>query len=114
MQQAADLINVVRRRAAFTATNTALQNAAAATAMEITAAQVTLDFILDERTRELCGECTRWPDLAVRGKLVDRVKLYNTDGAAKVQAFHSLRPIPKSQLDAISDPNKTPYQNPGY
>jgi hypothetical protein len=40
--------------------------------------------------------------------------LYNSDGAAKVQAFHALRPIPKGQLDAVADANKAQYQNPGY
>lgn len=81
---------------------------------DYTASDMTLDFILEERTRELCGEMVRWPDLAVRGKLVERVKLYNLAAASKVQAFHSLRPIPQSQLDAINDPNKIQYQNPGY
>jgi hypothetical protein len=55
----------------------------------------------------------RWPDLAVRGKLVERVKLYNTDAAA-IQPFHMLRPIPKGQLDAVADNNKSQYQNPNY
>jgi len=76
--------------------------------------QITLDYILDERTRELCGESMRWSDLATRHKLVDRVQKYNPDGAPKVQSFHELRPIPKSQLDAVSDLNKAQYQNPGY
>ncbi|RFS18812.1 RagB/SusD family nutrient uptake outer membrane protein [Chitinophaga silvatica] len=77
-------------------------------------AEITLDFILDERTRELCGETSRWPDLAVRGVLVDRVKKNNPDGAARIQSFHMLRPIPKGQLDAVADDDKAKYQNPGY
>ena len=76
---------------------------------------MTLDFILDERTRELCGESTRWPDLAIRGKLIERVRLHNTDAAANITANkHELRPIPKEQLDRIIDANKGQYQNPGY
>ncbi|HYC27696.1 MAG TPA: RagB/SusD family nutrient uptake outer membrane protein, partial [Chitinophagaceae bacterium] len=59
-------------------------------------------------------ESTRWPDLAVRHKLVERVKLHNTDAAPNIQPFHELRPIPRGQLDAILDPNKAQYQNPGY
>jgi hypothetical protein len=80
----------------------------------LTAGDMTLDFILDERTRELCGESVRWPDLATRGKLVERVKLDNPDGAPSIQPYHAVRPIPKGQLDAVSDPNKAQYQNPGY
>jgi hypothetical protein len=76
--------------------------------------QITLDYILDERTRELCGESQRWQDLAMRGKLVERVKADNPDGAPNIQSYHVLRPIPKSQLDNTNDPNKAQYQNPGY
>lgn len=82
--------------------------------VDLTNADMTLDFILEERTRELCGESVRWPDLACRNKLVDRVKLYNTAAAAKVEAKHLLRPIPQTQLDAMNDPDKAKYQNPGY
>jgi hypothetical protein len=82
--------------------------------VDLTAGDMTLDFILDERTRELAGESIRWADLACRNRLVDRVKLYNPASAGKVQSFHVLRPIPQSQLDAINDPNKVQYQNPGY
>ncbi len=81
---------------------------------DFTTADMTLDFILEERTRELCGESVRWGDLACRNRLVDRVKLYNLAAAGKVQAFHVLRPIPQTQLDAVNDPNKLQYQNPGY
>ena len=80
----------------------------------LTAGDMTQDFILEERTRELCGESVRWGDLACRNRLVDRVKLYNLASAGKVQAFHVLRPIPQTQLDAMTDPNKLQYQNPGY
>ncbi len=47
--------------------------------MDITASNVNLDFILDELTRELCRESVRWPDHALRGKLIERVKLYNQE-----------------------------------
>jgi len=112
---AMDLINVLKLRAAYKTGLTPAQITARYNAIKVNSGgQVTLDFILDERTREMCGECTRWPDLAVRGKLVERVKLYNTDGAAKVAPFHMLRPIPQSQLDASVVENKPSYQNPGY
>ena len=72
-----------------------------------------IDFILDERARELCGEQLRWFDLKRTNKLIEYVKKYNTDGAANIQAFHMLRPIPQTQLDAIT--NKDEFtQNPGY
>src|SRR5690606_27827099 len=120
-EEAAELINVIRRRAAYRpsrpgmdASENAQANTDAADAMEIEAADVTLDFILDERARELCGESLRWVDLALRGPevFVNRVKL--NDDAQGVQAFHRRRPIPQQQLDAIDDPNKEIYQNDGY
>lgn len=111
---AAKQINVLRERAAYRPGLTADILNARRTAMDITASQITLDFILDERTRELCGESIRWPDLARRGKLVERVKLYNPDGRANIKDIHVLRPIPLSQLNNTADLNKAQYQNPGY
>jgi starch-binding outer membrane protein, SusD/RagB family len=112
---AMNLINVIKLRAAYRPGLTTGQITARYDLIKITsAAQVTLDYILDERTREICGESTRWPDLAVRGKLVERVTLYNTDAAPLIKAFHVLRPIPQSQLDASNVDNKPSYQNPGY
>lgn len=111
---AVTLINVLKLRAAYRPGLSATEINNRYNAIKVNGvADITLDFILDERTRELCGESMRWPDLAVRGKLVERVKKYNTD-AANIKDFHVLRPIPKGQLDAVSDPNKAQYQNPGY
>ncbi|GAA4395592.1 hypothetical protein GCM10023187_02700 [Nibrella viscosa] len=111
--KAADLINVVRRRAAFRKTNTAAQNAAAATAMTISASDVTLDFILDERSREFFGEWQRWHDLVRTRSLVRRVKAWNPEAAPYIQDFHMLRPIPQTQIDRVVEGPKFP-QNPGY
>ncbi len=109
------LLNVLKLRAAFRPGLTPAEVTNRYNAIRVTtAAQVTLDFILDERTRELAGECMRWPDLAVRGKLVERATLYNTDAATGIRPFHVLRPIPKDQLDRVADPNKAQYQNTGY
>lgn len=81
--------------------------------MQITAAELDLDFILEERARELAGEFNRWFDLKRTGKLVGYVQAYNPDGKSNIKDFHTVRPIPQTQLDAIM--NKDEFQqNPGY
>ncbi|RZL13944.1 MAG: RagB/SusD family nutrient uptake outer membrane protein [Hymenobacter sp.] len=131
LAKARDYINVIRRRAAAPGRTTQ---------MEITTAQLNIDFILDERTRELCGEFTRWFDLVRTGKLIDRVKAnvpafvaskpspiisystanpngirgtdsYGSNAAANIQPFHALRPIPQQEIDRTSGKIT---QNPGY
>lgn len=118
VNDAVPLINTLRQRAAYRSGLNATTLATRQAAMTVTAAQINLDFILDERIRELCGEGLRWPDLAVRKKLVERVKLYNPDGAPNVKDFHLLRPIPQDQINSVVDPqgdqNRNKYQNPGY
>jgi hypothetical protein len=102
---AASYINTIRTRAA-TAGNTA--------SMQIGAADITIDFILDERTRELACEQVRWYDLVRTHKLVERVRK-NDDYLAKanIQDLDTLRPIPLSQINAVI--TGTPYpQNPGW
>jgi len=102
LQGAADDLNVIRRRAAWPGKEAS---------MEITAADVTLDFILDERARELVGEGHRWFDLTRTGTLVERVRLHNPDAAPNIQDYHVLRPIPQDQIDRTQGGYK---QNPGY
>jgi starch-binding outer membrane protein, SusD/RagB family len=78
-----------------------------------------INLILDERARELCGEQQRWFDLKRTGKLIERVQLYNGSAKNNIQSFHLLRPIPRPQLDAVTnltsgpDPNGF-WQNEGY
>jgi hypothetical protein len=78
-----------------------------------TAANITIDLILDERARELMGEYSRWFDLKRTGKLVERVKKYNPWAAksASIADKHNLRPIPQGEID-LSFPAMP--QNPGY
>lgn len=81
--------------------------------MQVNAADITLDFILDERAREFAGEQMRWYDLKRTGKLIERVQKYNPDVAPNIQPYHVVRPIPRSQLDAVT--NKDEFtQNQGY
>lgn len=111
--KAAELLNVVRQRAAYRKTNTAAQNAAAAAAMTIGADDVTVDFILDERSREFFGEWMRYQDLVRTKTLVRRIQAWNKEASAYVKDFHVLRPIPQSQIDrTVEGPPFT--QNPGY
>lgn len=104
LDSAAINLNVVRTRAA---------KAGRAKEMEVKPEQITIDFILDERAREFAGEQLRWFDLKRTGKLVDRIKAYNPDIADKVKDFHLIRPIPQSQLDAVTN-RQSFTQNPGY
>lgn len=100
---AADYINVIRTRAAWPGHEADMQ---------IGADDVDIDFILDERARELCGEWIRWFDLKRTGKLIERVHKYNPDIKA-IQDYHIVRPIPQAELDALL--NGDEYgQNEGY
>lgn len=111
---AADRINTVRIRAAKPGHESQ---------MRISAANVNIDFILDERGRELLGEYHRWTDLKRTGKLIERTRLYNRDIKQKwfengINPFEGvggglkiLRPIPQAALD-LNDAEFP--QNPGY
>jgi hypothetical protein len=83
---------------------------------DATIGEFDIDYILDERARELFGEYHRWFDLKRTGKLVERTSLYNNQvsesdfngaGAQKI-----LRPIPQQALD-LNQNNDFP-QNPAY
>jgi hypothetical protein len=88
-------------------------------AMQVTAADLTtslsgpepIEFILDERARELTGETTRWFDLKRTGRLVSRVKKWNPGGGPNIQEFHNLRPLPNAEILNSTGNMK---QNPGY
>lgn len=97
--QALDYVNEVRERAHATA---------------ITSAQLNLDFILDERARELNLEGHRRTDLIRFGKFTGGSYLWpwkgNAQNGASIPATYKLFPIPQSALQA----NVNLTQNPGY
>lgn len=95
--KAADAVNEVRRRAGAT---------------QITATEMTIDFLLDERIRELVGEESRRFTLVRTGKYVERVKAHNPVLKDKVEEYHNLWPIPKAIIDSNRDVEFP--QNPGY
>ena len=103
--EALTFMNTLRRRAALPGRESA---------MEITASELNMDFILDERGRELLGEMDRWFDLVRTGTLLDRVRKHNPDAAPNIQAHHILRPIPSDQIDRTEGGKASFPQNPGY
>lgn len=77
-------------------------------------ADVTIDYILDERARELITEERRRLTLSRLGKLVERVRKYQTraDVKSSIQTYHELYPIPQSAIDANFSAKLD--QNTGY
>ncbi|MFV0521796.1 MAG: RagB/SusD family nutrient uptake outer membrane protein [Mangrovibacterium sp.] len=94
-------------------------------AMNLSGDDVYMAFLMNERTRELCGELYRWEDLARTKLLGPRWTAFN-DGSVQQNRFdpevHIRRPIPQSFLDEItnsegsslSNEDKEAMQNPGY
>lgn len=97
LAEAAATLNVVRARS---------------NASPITAAQVTLDFILDERSRELLSEEHRRYTLLRTGTWMERTRKYNPLTAPNVTPRDTILPIPQAVIDANLG-NGMP-QNPGY
>jgi hypothetical protein len=117
--EATTMINVVRERAAAPAYKGGANNITEAQLVgfpNITAGtKPGLDFLMEERERELAGEFTRWYDMTRPGAqfFVDHVSKYNKRAAPNVKLTHVLRPIPQSQIDGVVVGPKYP-QNPGY
>ena len=78
----------------------------------VTPAQVTLDFILDERSRELVTEDERRYTLLRTGTWLDRTTKYNPFIAKAIQPRDTLLPIPQDVIDANT--GKKMPQNPGF
>ncbi len=98
VKAAAD-INVVRTRAQ---------------AKPVLPADVDIDYILDERARELTTEEPRHRTLVRVGKLVERVRKYNMrqDTRSTIQDYHEFWPIPQTAIDANFTSDLK--QNSGY
>ena len=114
---AAEDINVLRDRA-FKTYRAETGNAEAG---KVTAAQMNMDFLLDERIRELVGEENRRYTLCRTGKLAERVKMITDNWAESTESKmitgfdaskHTLLPIPLSEIQLNKDADL--QQNPGY
>lgn len=95
--KAVDAINKVRERAGATLAK---------------AAEVNMDYLLDERSRELLGEEMRRFTLVRTGKLIERTKKYNSKSASTIKDYHVLWPVPQGVIDANSGLKWE--NNPGY
>ena len=97
MALAADDINQLRTRAE---------------AELVTPGEVDIDYILDERMRELNYEENRRITLARLNKLFDRTVLGNPFSGQTIQPFNNLFPIPFAEIELNT--LGTLEQNPGY
>lgn len=83
-------------------------------AATVSGSDLTLDFILDERARELFWECHRRTDLIRFGKFTGGSKIWQWKGGVKngsaTDSYRDLMPIPSTAIQA----NPTLKQNPGY
>ena len=128
---AKELVNVLRARAGkqtYCVNKRAAQTADySAEMIAATPATITIDFILDERSREFWGEGYRWFDLVRTQTWAERAGTYHIAGSGytdkdlqevkrDIPAGYYLRPIPQGQLEGMemTDEEKVAYQNPAY
>ncbi len=106
---AAQIINSEIRNARVVKPGHALSEA------QVNASQMTIEWILEERARELCGEWLRWFDLKRTGNLVNYIRQHNPawDGNDVVDEHNYLWPIPNTFLDKLQNAEEF-GQNPGY
>lgn len=130
-KSARELVNVLRARAGVwrwdNNGNAAKVQDNSQAMVDATPAEITVDYILEERSREFYGEGYRWFDLV-------RTQTWHTIAASyeicgsdvgdhtpvvynrTIESYMYLRPIPQGQIDAMdmSEADITAYQNPGY
>ncbi|MCA6065931.1 RagB/SusD family nutrient uptake outer membrane protein [Chryseobacterium sp. RG1] len=128
---ARDLINVIRARAGkwrWSNNGNVIKTEDNSAAMiAATPSTITIDYILQERSREYFGEGLRWHDLVRTQKWGDVAKTYSISGTAvgahtpqtytrTIPNYLYLRPIPQSQMERLdlSGAELAAYQNPGY
>lgn len=90
---------------------------ARANATPVAVGDVDIDYLLDERARELNYEEFRMITLMRMGKLAERLRVYNPMyngkyGTNTVQEYHNLWPIPAAEIEKNSE--VVLEQNPGY
>ena len=129
--EAVEMVNVLRARAGKQTycVNTRAPFAAdhSAEMLAATPRTITIDYILDERSREFWGEGYRWYDLVRTQKWAERAGTYRIAGSGytdsvletfkrDIPANYYIRPIPQGQIDGMkmSDDEKKAYQNPAY
>jgi hypothetical protein len=112
---AAEDINILRDRAFKTAR--AVQSNP--NLGSVTAADISLNFILDERARELIAEENRRMTLVRTGTLKARIPLNGDQGPGNkittgFQDYNVLLPIPLTEIQLNNKEGETLVQNPGY
>ena len=128
---ARELINVIRGRAGVwrfsNAKNEVYEADFSQEMKDATPQTITIDYILDELSREYFGEGHRWFDLVRTQTWAERAATYTIADinweSHEPQTFtrdipkeYYLRPIPQSQLDAMemTAEERDAFQNPGY
>lgn len=128
---ARDLVNVLRARAGvWTYDNNRQRTKIAdhsAEMMAKTPSTITVDYILDERSREFFGEGYRWLDLVRTQMWAAKAGTYSICGTQAgdhtpqivtrtITPEKYLRPIPQGQIDALqmTPEEKSAFQNPSY
>ena len=103
LNEGLELLNAVRHHAA---------KSTDAAKMTVGIESMTIDYILKERARELCGEQWRWYDLKRTGNISNAYLDNSLSGEPRnpwisnLQPHHIVRPIPQQFLDQLANPEE--------